>query len=163
MSTARTARASADRGRPDAPADPALDPLVLRVAAGVLITVASVALAVVEAFLVPLRAGSVPLPLSVPLAVAGNILLARLAARRTGGILAVALQPAAWLVTVVVLSLPRAEGDVIVEGTLTGLVFLFAGAVGGAYAVASELGRRAGPGANRRGSVGADEPRGPGS
>jgi hypothetical protein len=118
------------------------DPVVLRVVAGVLVTVATVGLAVIEAFLVPLRIGSVPVPICVPLAVVGTVFLTRLAARQTGSVVAAALQPVLWLVTVVVLSLPRPEGDVIVEGTLTGLVFLFVGAIAGAYAVASEVTRR---------------------
>jgi hypothetical protein len=152
------AHTDADRGSAVSPADPALDPLVLRVVAGILVTVAAIGLAVIEAFLVPLRAGSVRLPICVPLAVFGNILLARLALRQTGSILAAGLQPVVWLVTVLVLSLPRAEGDVIVEGTVTGLVFLFGGAVGGAYAVASGINRRIAPPAHG----GSGSPRGSG-
>jgi hypothetical protein len=129
---------------------PAGDPAAVRVAAGALIAVLAVALALVEAFLVPLRAGTVPLPVSVPLAMAGNILLAKLAARQTGSIAWGAAPPVLWLAVVVVLSLPRAEGDLIVPGTLTGLVFLFAGAVAGAYGVASEVTRRAGAVARTR-------------
>jgi hypothetical protein len=130
--------------------DPALDPLPVRVVAGVLIAVLAVALAVVEAFLVPLRIGSVPLPICVPLAMAGNIVLAKLAVRQTGSIAWGAVQPLLWLVVVIVLSLPRAEGDLIVPGSVTGLVFLFAGAVSGAYGVASEITRRAGAPARTR-------------
>lgn len=130
------------------------EPLVFRVVAGLLVTVASVGLAIIEAFLVPLRIGSVPVPLSIVLAVAGNVVLTRLATRQADTIVAGALQPALWLVTVVVLSLPRPEGDVVVAGTLTGLVFLFAGPVAGAYAVASELTRRTRPAPRGGGSVG---------
>lgn len=141
-----TARANADPVATAGPAPAAApDPLVLRIVAVLLITVATVGLAVIEAFLVPLRIGSVPFPLCVVLAVAGNMVLTRLAARQAGTIVAGALQPAFWLVTVLVLSLPRPEGDVIVQGTLTGLVFLFSGVVAGAYAVASELTRRTKP------------------
>lgn len=126
------------------------DPVVLRVFAALLVSVAAVGLAVVEAFLVPLRVGSLPLPLCVVLAVAGNVLLTRLAATQADSLAAGALQPALWLVTVVVLSLPRAEGDVIVEGSVTGLVFLFAGSVAGAYGIASEITRRTRPDRPRR-------------
>jgi hypothetical protein len=121
------------------------DPLALRVLAGVLIAVAAAGLALVECFLVPLRIGSVRFPIVVPLAMAGNILLARLAGRQTGSVAGAAVPPVLWLAAVIVLSWPRAEGDVIVEGTLTGLVFLFAGAVAGAYGVASEITRRTRP------------------
>ena len=53
---------------------------------GVLISLFSIGLAVVEAFLVPLRIGTVPLPLSVLLAVVGNAGLTKLAVRQTGSI-----------------------------------------------------------------------------
>jgi hypothetical protein len=129
---------------------PYRDPMVLRVVAGVLIAVAAVALAVLECFLVPLRIGSVPFPIVVLLALAGNVLLPRLAARQTGSLVGAAVPPVLWLVVVIVLSLPRAEGDLIVEGSLTGLVFLFAGAVAGAYGVAAEVARRVKPAAAPR-------------
>ena len=128
----------------------AADPLAARVAAGVLISLFSVGLALVEAFLVPLRVGTVPLPICVLLGVAGNVVLTKLAVRQTGSVVVGVLQPVLWLLVVVVLSLPRAEGDLIVPGSATGLVFLFAGAVAGAYGVASEITRRAGAAARTR-------------
>ena len=130
---------------PEAPDPPGPDPLALRLAAGVLIAVAAVGLALLECFLVPLRIGSVPLPIAVPLAMAGNIGLPRLAGRWTGSVAGAALPPVLWLAVVIVLALPRPEGDLIVQGTLTGLVFLFAGAVSGAYGVAAEITRRVRP------------------
>jgi hypothetical protein len=130
--------------------DPAADPVVLRVLSGLLIAVAAIGLAVIESFLVPLHIGSVPFPITVLLAVAGNVVLARLAGRQTGSILAAAAVPLLWLLVVIVLSLPRAEGDLIVPGSPTGLVFLFAGAVAGAFGVASEITRRAGAAARTR-------------
>ena len=141
MSTARTDRVAAAEVAPAA----RLDPVLFRVAAGVLVAVAAVGLALVEAFLVPLRAGSVPLPVCVPLALVGNAGLARLGGRWTGSVLGAAAPPVLWLLVVIVLSIPRAEGDLIVPGTLTGLVFLFAGAVAGAYGVATALARRVRP------------------
>jgi hypothetical protein len=150
--------APAQQAQPAQPAQPALaapaaraaaardhpaDPLAVRVAAGVLISAFAVGLALVEAFLVPLRVGTVPLPISVLLAVAGNVVLTKLAVRQTGSIVWGVLQPVLWLLVIVVLSLPRAEGDLVVPGSVTGLVFLFAGAVAGAYGVASEITRRA--------------------
>jgi hypothetical protein len=139
---------------PAAPAaasrDRAADSLAVRVAAGVLISAFSVGLALIEAFLVPLRVSTVPLPICVLLAVAGNVVLTKLAVRQTGSIACGVLQPALWLIVIVVLSLPRAEGDLIVPGSATGLVFLFAGAVAGAYGVASEITRRAGATARTR-------------
>jgi hypothetical protein len=134
---------------PDRSGHPA-GPLAVRVAAGVLISVFAVGLALVEAFLVPLRVGTVPMPVSVLLAVAGNVGLTKLAVRQTGSIVLGVLQPILWLLVIVVLSVPRAEGDLIVPGSATGLVFLFAGAVAGAYGVASEITRRAGAAAGTR-------------
>lgn len=149
MPTRDRASARAPAAVPAAP--PAPDPLVLRLLAGVLIAVAAAALAVLECFLVPLRIGSVPFPIVVPMAMAGNILLARLAGRCTGSVAGAAVPPVLWLVVVIVLALPRAEGDLIVQGTLTGLVFLFAGAVAGAYGVAAEITRRVRPAARQHG------------
>ena len=148
----RAAPAPPAPAEPPAPARPgrAADPLTARVAAGVLISLFSVGLALVEAFLVPLRVGTVPLPICVLLAVAGNVVLTKLAVRQTGSVVVGVLQPVLWLLVVVVLSLPRAEGDLIVPGSATGLVFLFAGAVAGAYGVASEITRRAGAAARTR-------------
>lgn len=147
MSTARTDRTAEVAGVP--PVRP--DPVAFRVAAGVLVAVAATALAVVESFLVPLRVGSVPLPVSVPLALLGNAGLSRLAGRWTGSVIGAAVPPVLWLVVVVVLSMPRAEGDLIVPGTLTGLVFLFGGAVAGAYGVATAAVRRVRPAPSGRG------------
>jgi Family of unknown function (DUF6113) len=126
-----------------AAADARRDPAVLRAVAGVLIAVLAVALAVVEAFLVPLRIGSVPFPICVLLAMAGNIVLAKWAVRQTGAVAWAFVPPVLWLVVIIVLSLPRPEGDLIVPGTATGLVFLFGGALAGAYGIASEITRRA--------------------
>ena len=148
----RAAPALPAPAEPAAPARPgrASDPLAARVAAGVLTSLFSVVLALVEAFLVPLRVGTLPLPICVLLAVAGNVVLTKLAVRQTGSVVVGVLQPVLWLLVVVVLSLPRAEGDLIVPGSATGLVFLFAGAVAGAYGVASEITRRAGAAARTR-------------
>ena len=130
-------------GAPAAP--PAPPPLAVRVVLGVLVVLAAGALAVIECFLVPLRIGTVPVPLCVPLAMAGNVVLARLAGELTGRPLAGVLPPALWLLVVLVLAAPRAEGDLIVPGTLTGLVFLFAGVVAGAYGAARAVTRRPNP------------------
>ena len=147
---AAPAAPSAPAPVPAPPPSHAADPLAVRVAAGVLISVFSIGLALVEAFLVPLRVGTVPLPLCALLAVVGNAGLTKLAVRQTGSIVWGVLQPVLWLLVIVVLSVPRAEGDLIVPGTAIGLVFLFAGAVAGAYGIASEVTRRAGAAARTR-------------
>ena len=124
------------------PAPPRPDPLALRVGWGLLVLVAAPALALLESFLVPLRIGTVPLPVCVPLAVVGNVVLARLAGTLTGRPLVGVLPPLLWLAVVLTLSLPRAEGDLIVPGSMTGLVFLLGGVVAGAYGAASAATRR---------------------
>jgi hypothetical protein len=106
-----------------------------RVLGGLLVAVGAVELAVVESFLVPLRAGTVPLPVSVLLAVVGNVALTRLmwrACRHRG---AAAAPVVAWLVVVLVLAARRQEGDLVVPGTATGLAFLLLGTVAGAFAL----------------------------
>ena len=141
----------ADRGAQEelAPAGqaplPGPPPVAARVVLGLLVVVAAVALAIMECFLVPLRVGTVPLPVSVPLAVAGNVVLARLAARVTGRGAPAVVPPVLWLAVVLVLAAPRPEGDVVVPGSATALAFLFAGAVAGAYGAASTAVRRPNP------------------
>jgi hypothetical protein len=146
-SLAEAAPGPADRPDPASgpPSAPGPDPLLLRVCWGLLVLVAAAALAVLESFLVPLRLGTVPLPLCVPLAMVGNVVLARLAGGLTGRPLLGVLPPVLWLAVVLAFSVPRAEGDLVVPGTLTGLVFLFAGAVAGAYGAASTATRGANP------------------
>lgn len=116
---------------------------VLGWSAAVLVALFAVVLAVVECFLVPLRAGTLPLPVCVLLAVAGNVLLPRLSARLSGVPPTAAIPAVLWLLVVLVLAWERPPGDLIVPGTLTGLVFLFAGAIAGAYGAASSITRAA--------------------
>jgi uncharacterized membrane protein YGL010W len=87
--------------------------------------------AVVEAFLVPVEL--VPgLSVATLLAVAANLALTRAAWAATGrGALAV-VPALAWLVTAFGLGFERAEGDLVVPGTGSGLLFLLAGTVAAA-------------------------------
>jgi hypothetical protein len=107
-----------------------------RFAGAVLVSLASVWLAFFECFLVPLRAGTVVIPVSIVLAVAGNAVLPRLALAAAGRKAAALLPPVLWLAVVFVFAAPRPEGDLIVPGTWSGLAFLFLGALGGAYGAA---------------------------
>lgn len=100
-----------------------------------LVILAAVELAVLECFLLPLRIGSVPVPLSIPVAVLVNAGLPALAYRLTGSRAVAAMPVIAWTALVIVASVPRPEGDVIVTGTWRGIAFLILGAVAGAYAV----------------------------
>ena len=90
-------------------------------------------LAVWGAFLVPLRWGSTPLPLAWVVALVGNGALGWYGGRLLGR--SGALVPALiWLVVALALGSKRGEGDLIVPGSVSGLVFLLVGAVASAVA-----------------------------
>ncbi len=108
---------------------------ITRILTGALIAVAAVQLAVLECFFLPLRIGSVPVPLSIPVAVLVNVGLPAVAYRLTASRAVAALPVLVWIAVVIVASVPRPEGDVIVTGTARGVAFLILGAVAGAYAV----------------------------
>jgi hypothetical protein len=109
------------------------------VVGGVLLAGIAVQAAVVESFLVPLHAGRWAVPVAVPAAVVGNVLLAKGMAWLTGRRLAAVVPPVLWLVVVLALAAPRPEGDLVVPGTLAGLAFLFLGATAGGLAAASVI------------------------
>jgi len=106
-----------------------------------LVAVVAALAALLEAFLVPLYAGSVIVPVSVLLAVAGNVALPRMARAlvpRTGASLVPLL---AWLAVMLGLLIGRPEGDVAFPGApasaeLTFYGTLFGGVLAGLAAVA---------------------------
>lgn len=104
-------------------------------------------LALIEVLWLPLRVGSVPLPVSVVAAVLGNPLLVVLAHRLSGSRVVAVLPAAAWLLVVARASVPRPEGDLLLVGggtlgVLT-LVFLGLGLVSAMAAVGRVLGTAA--------------------
>ena len=106
-----------------------------RTAAYALVLALSVLLALWGAFLVPFRVSGTLVPVSWLLALAGNAVLGTVGGRlhgRAGAVGPVLL----WLVVALTLGSRRAEGDLVVPGSTTGLVFLLAGAVGGAMGYA---------------------------
>jgi hypothetical protein len=107
-----------------------------RIAGGVMVGLGAVELAVLECFLVPLRVGRVPLPVAVLLAIAGNLLLPRLGVAATGRKVMALAPPVLWLLVVFVFAAPRPEGDLVVPGTVMGLLFLFGGAIAAAFGAA---------------------------
>lgn len=120
---------------------------VYLVAIGIGLAVLAVEIAVLECFLLPSYLGSTPVPLSILAAGLGNLLLPALAYRVSGSRVVGILPVLAWLAVVVVASLPRPEGDLIVTGGLRGLIFLLVGALAGAYAVGRIVARPpSGPG-----------------
>lgn len=102
----------------------------------------AVELAVIQCFLLPSYVGSVPVPLSIVAAVLGNLALPALAYRVSGSRVVGLVPVAGWLAVVVLAAVPRAEGDLIVTGSLRGLAFLLLGAVAAAFAAARVLAKR---------------------
>jgi hypothetical protein len=107
-------------------------------------------LALVEVFWLPLRAGQVPVPLSVLGAVVGNLLLVTAAHRRSRSRVVGVLPAVVWLVVAIAASMRRPEGDLVLTGGgLAGgvnLAFLLLGVVAAALAVGRVLaGPRGGP------------------
>jgi hypothetical protein len=151
--TAKAVPAKAAAAPATSPAAPPPEPvggsrwaLAGQAAGAVLVSLAAVWLAFLECFLVPLRAGTVVIPVAVVMALAGNAVLPRLAVAAARRKAAALLPPVLWLAVVFVFAAPRPEGDLIVPGTWSGLAFLFLGAIGGAYGAAmAVLPRRLGP------------------
>ena len=114
-----------------------------RVGWAVAIVVVAAWLALVEVFWLPLRVGGILLPLSVPAAVAGNLLLVGTALRLTRSRLVAVLPAAVWLVVVVAAMMRRPEGDLVIIGRgalgAVGLTFLLAGVLAAAVAVGRAL------------------------
>ena len=101
--------------------------------ASVLVLLLTVLLALWGAFLVPFRVGGTLVPVSIVIAVVGNVLVGRAASRLagSGGALATG---ALWTGLALVLSSRRAEGDVVVPGSAVGMAFLVAGVLASAVA-----------------------------
>jgi hypothetical protein len=99
----------------------------------VLLLLLTVLLALWGAFLVPFRVGGTLVPVSLAIAVVGNVLVGRAASRLAGSTGALATG-ALWVGVTLVLSSRRAEGDVVVPGSAVGLGFLVAGALASAVA-----------------------------
>ena len=97
----------------------------------VLVAAASALAALLEAFLVPLYAGSVIVPVSVLLAVVGNVVFPRMARAmvpRTGASLAPLVT---WLLVMLGLLLGRPEGDVAFPGAPRAAEWTFYGTLFG--------------------------------
>jgi hypothetical protein len=98
--------------------------------------------ALIEAFLVPLYAGTVIVPVAVVLALAGNLVFPRLARALVPRMLATVAPVLAWLAVMFVFLAGRPEGDIAFPGSPTGAVWvfygtLFGGVVAGIAAVAT--------------------------
>ncbi|MQA32201.1 hypothetical protein [Modestobacter roseus] len=121
-------------------------------------------LALVEVLWLPWRPGGVPVPISIVVAVVGNVLLGRAARELSGSRLVGVLPALAWLAVVLAAASPRPEGDLLLPGgdavtTAVNMAFLLLGVVSAAFAVGQAIGgpRRPAlsPGAAGSGSGGA--------
>lgn len=115
---------------PPAPARPSG---VANAGAFALVLLLTVLLAIWGAFLIPFRVGAVLVPVSWAIALVGNAVLGR-AGGHLGGKAGVVVVGGLWLAVAFTLGSRRAEGDLIVPGSATGLGFLLLGAVGSAVA-----------------------------
>ena len=101
-------------------------------------------LALVEVFWLPLRLGGLLVPLSVPAAVVGNVLLVRTALRVSGSRLVAALPALVWLVVAVAAMGRRPEGDLVITsggaGGVVNLAFLLLGVLAAALSVGQAMG-----------------------
>lgn len=113
-----------------------------RILGGLLVLALAAACAVLEVFYLPLRVGSVLLPVSVLAAVIGNLAFTRLMYVVSGSILAALLPTGAWLAVIGRAAISRPEGDLLITdggasatSAVVNLAFFVLGAVAGAYAV----------------------------
>lgn len=109
------------------------------VAGGSLAVLISAWFALVEVFWLPLRIGGVPVPVSIPAAVAANLLLVGLTHRFTGSRVAAVLPAVVWLAVVLPASQQRPEGDLVITGGVVSLAFLLLGVMSAAVAVGRVL------------------------
>jgi hypothetical protein len=126
-------RAAGRAGGPgERPADRPADRPTAQDWAGVVLVVLGAALsALVEAFLVPLYAGTVLVPVAVVLALAGNLAFPRLARALVPRTIAAVAPVLAWLAVMFVFLAGRPEGDVAFPGSPTGAVWVFYGTLFG--------------------------------
>ncbi len=123
-----------------------------RTAGGVIVALGAGAVALIECFLVNLRAGTTPVPISLVLAVVVNLLapwpMVRVTGSRPAGFVPVLL----WLVVALLFSSRGPGGDVVVPGNWQGISFLFVGAGAAVIGVVIAMppGRMRRPGAEGR-------------
>ena len=123
-------------------------------------------LALVEVFWLPLRVGGVLVPLSVLVAVVGNLILPAGALRVSGSRLVAVLPAITWLVVAVGGMVRRPEGDLVMIGGgasgVVNLAFLMLGVLAAAFSVGRLLGGPRRP-AVSPGGVPAPDPAGSGT
>lgn len=106
------------------PAPDGLLPSWLAVLSVVVFTAVAALSAAIEVTLVPVRFGTTIVPVSVTLAVVGNIAVPVLSRRAVPRTAAAVLPALAWVATVIALSQARPEGDVLLPGSPSSLVYV---------------------------------------
>lgn len=116
--------------------------MILRLLGGLLILALALVCAVIEVFYLPLRAGSVPIPLSILAAVAGNVAFTRAMYEVAGSVWPALLPGAVWLAVIARAAIARPEGDLLItdggSSTATAVInlaFLLLGSLALAFAV----------------------------
>lgn len=92
-------------------------PFAAALGAALLYALVAVLAAVIEVLLVPVRIGTTVVPVTVALAALTMAALPALAGIATGRTLGAAVPAAAWVISVVMLSQARPEGDVLLVGS----------------------------------------------
>ncbi len=116
--------------------------------AGWALTVVVVAgwLALVEVLWLPWRVWGVLIPLSIAVAVVGNLLLPALALRLSGSRAVAVLPAVTWAIVALAAMTRRPEGDLLLAGTgalgVLSLAFLLFGVLAAAFAAGRVLGSR---------------------
>jgi hypothetical protein len=133
---------------------------------GLVSVVVAAWLALVEVFWLPLRIAGVLVPLSIAVAVVGNLMLPAAALRLSGSRLVAVLPAVSWLVIAIAAMLRRPEGDLILTGVgalgVVNLAFLMIGVLAAAFSVGRVLGGPR-PARVRPDEVRAPDPAGSGS
>lgn len=133
--------------------------IAVPVVSAVLVVALAAWLAIVEVFWLPLKVGVVPVPLSVLAAVAGNLLLVRLAFRLSGSRVVAVLPALVWLVVALAAMVRRPEGDLVLVGSgvtgAVGMAFLLFGVIAAAFAAGRVLAAAVSPVPSGSGSGGA--------
>ena len=110
-----------------------------RVSWGLIALLVAAWLALAEVFWLPLRVGGVLVPVSVVVAVVGNLLLPTAALRLSGSRLVAVLAVVPWLVVAVAAMVRRPEGDLVMSGSealgAVNLTFLMLGVLAAAFSV----------------------------
>jgi len=120
--------------------------MILRLMGGVVVVGLAASCAILEVFYLPLRAGTIPVPISIPAAVVGNVVFTRALYIISGSVWPALLPGAVWLAVIARAAIARPEGDLLITGSATtvaiNVAFLGFGSLALAFTVGRLQGRR---------------------